>query len=209
MASLEDAVRESEGGIALNLATGALAWLAARRLRARPLTQAFFLMLGAGSFGQGLYFGLGAYAAALLGHWGGFGDAALMLLAGAIVAGLVAAVRLTPYGAGVVFPHEQTFARPKEDRLRLMRAMPANLEQILVLYDGPADPVRRLWDWVSENSGILQKIQPSPTPEALKAAGTLTAEYLSGRKRVDGNTRHPRESGGPGSRHTGFPLPRE
>jgi branched-chain amino acid transport system permease protein len=44
------------------------------------------------SFGQGLYFGLGAYAAALLGHWGGFGDAALMLVAGAVVAGLVAAV---------------------------------------------------------------------------------------------------------------------
>jgi len=60
--------------------------------------------------------------------------------------GLVAAVRLEPYGTGVVFPHEQTFARPKEDRLRLMRAMPANLEQILVLYDGPADPVRRLWN---------------------------------------------------------------
>ena len=63
--------------------------------------------------------------------------------------GLIAAVRLQPYGTGVVFPHEQTFAGPKEDRLRLMRAMPANLEQILVLYDGPADPVRRLWDRVA------------------------------------------------------------
>lgn len=63
--------------------------------------------------------------------------------------GIVAAVRLEPYGTGVVFPHEQTFARPKEDRLRLMRAMPANLEQILVLYDGPADPIRRLWEWVA------------------------------------------------------------
>jgi branched-chain amino acid transport system permease protein len=44
------------------------------------------------SFGQGLYFGLGAYAAALLGHWGGLEDAALMLLAGAAGAGLIAAV---------------------------------------------------------------------------------------------------------------------
>ncbi|MBI2315699.1 MAG: excinuclease ABC subunit A, partial [Betaproteobacteria bacterium] len=35
------------------------------------------------------------------------------------------------------------------------------------------------------------------TPGELKAAGTLTAEYLSGRRRVDGNARHPRESGGP------------
>jgi branched-chain amino acid transport system permease protein len=44
------------------------------------------------SFGQGLYFGLGAYAAALLGHWGGLEDAALMLLAGAAGAGLIAAL---------------------------------------------------------------------------------------------------------------------
>ncbi len=44
------------------------------------------------SFGQGLYYGLGAYAAALLGRWGGLQDAALMLLAGAIGAGLIASM---------------------------------------------------------------------------------------------------------------------
>jgi len=44
------------------------------------------------SFGQGLYFGLGAYAAALLGHWGGVADAALMLLAGTAAAVLTAAL---------------------------------------------------------------------------------------------------------------------
>ena len=68
--------------------------------------------------------------------------------------GLTAAVRLEPYGSGVVFPHEETFARPKEDRLRLMRAMAANLEQILVLYDGPADPVRRLLDGVARTGPV-------------------------------------------------------
>jgi ABC-type branched-subunit amino acid transport system permease subunit len=44
------------------------------------------------SFGQGLYFGLGAYGAALLGHWGGIGDAALMLLAGSAAAVAMAAL---------------------------------------------------------------------------------------------------------------------
>jgi len=43
------------------------------------------------SFGQGLYFGLGAYGAALLSHWGGVGDAALMLVAGVAAAALTAA----------------------------------------------------------------------------------------------------------------------
>src|SRR5262245_56020982 len=44
------------------------------------------------SFGQGLYFGLGAYGAALLGHWGGIADAALMLIAGTAAAGATAAL---------------------------------------------------------------------------------------------------------------------
>jgi branched-chain amino acid transport system permease protein len=44
------------------------------------------------SFGQGLYFGIGAYAAALLSHHLHVGDAAVMLLAGAAAAGLIAAL---------------------------------------------------------------------------------------------------------------------
>ncbi len=44
------------------------------------------------SFGQGLYFGLGAYSAALLAHRAGIADAALMILAGPACAAAVAAV---------------------------------------------------------------------------------------------------------------------
>jgi ABC-type branched-subunit amino acid transport system permease subunit len=44
------------------------------------------------SFGQGLYFGLGAYSAALLAHRGGLADAALMIIAGTACAALVAGV---------------------------------------------------------------------------------------------------------------------
>jgi branched-chain amino acid transport system permease protein len=44
------------------------------------------------SFGQGLYYGLGAYAAALLAHRGGLSDAALMLLVGPVCAAAVAAI---------------------------------------------------------------------------------------------------------------------
>ena len=44
------------------------------------------------SFGQGLYFGLGAYAAALLSHWWGIADAALMIVAGSLCAGALAAI---------------------------------------------------------------------------------------------------------------------
>jgi ABC-type branched-subunit amino acid transport system permease subunit len=44
------------------------------------------------SFGQGLYFGIGAYAAALLSHHWLIADAAMMMLAGAMAAALMAAL---------------------------------------------------------------------------------------------------------------------
>lgn len=44
------------------------------------------------SFGQGLYFGLGAYSAALLAHRAGIADAAVMILVGPLCAAAVAAV---------------------------------------------------------------------------------------------------------------------
>jgi ABC-type branched-subunit amino acid transport system permease subunit len=52
---------------------------------------ALLMRTGVVSFGQGLYFGLGAYSAALLAQRG-FSDAALMIIAGALVASAVAAV---------------------------------------------------------------------------------------------------------------------
>jgi uncharacterized protein (DUF1015 family) len=54
---------------------------------------------------------------------------------------LVARVRLQPWEAGVVLPHERTLSKPKDDRLKLLRACAANLSPILALYD---DPKQRL-----------------------------------------------------------------
>lgn len=56
--------------------------------------------------------------------------------------GLIGAVGLEAYNAGIIFPHEQTFPGPKADRLRLMQALPVNLEQIFCFYPGPAEPIR-------------------------------------------------------------------
>ena len=50
--------------------------------------------------------------------------------------GLVAALRLEPYSARVVLPHERTHAGPKEGRLRLLRATRTQLEPIFLLWDG-------------------------------------------------------------------------
>ena len=49
--------------------------------------------------------------------------------------GLAASIEATPYSEGRVLPHELTHARPKEGRLRLLRATRTQLEPIFLLYD--------------------------------------------------------------------------
>jgi len=51
--------------------------------------------------------------------------------------GVVASLRVEPYEKRVVLPHERTHAGPKEGRLRLLRAVRAQLEPIFLLYEGP------------------------------------------------------------------------
>jgi uncharacterized protein (DUF1015 family) len=52
--------------------------------------------------------------------------------------GVVGSLRAEPYDRGVVLPHERTHRGPKEGRLRLLRAVRAQLEPIFLLYDGRA-----------------------------------------------------------------------
>jgi uncharacterized protein (DUF1015 family) len=49
--------------------------------------------------------------------------------------GLAASLRVEPYESRVVLPHERTHRGPKEGRLRLLRAVRAQLEPIFLLYD--------------------------------------------------------------------------
>src|ERR1019366_3682239 len=50
--------------------------------------------------------------------------------------GFIALRRIEEYSAGVVFRHEQTLAKPKADRLDLLRANRAHFGQIFMLYSG-------------------------------------------------------------------------
>ncbi len=57
---------------------------------------------------------------------------------------LIARVRLEPWSAKVVLPHEHTLAKAKDDRLKLLRACSANLSPVMSLYDDPQGRIRRL-----------------------------------------------------------------
>jgi uncharacterized protein (DUF1015 family) len=52
--------------------------------------------------------------------------------------GFIALGKVEDYAAGVVFRHEQTLAKPKADRLDLLRATRAHFGQIFMLYSDPS-----------------------------------------------------------------------
>jgi uncharacterized protein (DUF1015 family) len=54
--------------------------------------------------------------------------------------GIAASLRVEPYSAGIVLPHERTHASTRRRRLRLLRAARAQLEPLFFLYAG-APPV--------------------------------------------------------------------
>jgi len=57
--------------------------------------------------------------------------------------GFLARVRLEPFGAGKIYPHEQTLSGPKADRLALFQATGTNLSPIFGLYPDPTEEVLR------------------------------------------------------------------
>ncbi len=82
---------------------------------------------------------------------------------------LLARVRLEEWAAGIVRPHENTTARPKEDRLNLLRATRANLSPVLALY---RDPDQRIAQTVDE---ALTRKPPLALAEAADDSHTLWA----------------------------------
>jgi uncharacterized protein (DUF1015 family) len=57
--------------------------------------------------------------------------------------GFVARVRLSPFGAGQVFPHEYTMSKPKLVRLMLTAVCMANLCPVFALYSDPKEETYR------------------------------------------------------------------
>lgn len=60
--------------------------------------------------------------------------------------GFMARMRLSRFGEGQVFPHEETMPGPKIDRLMLMTTCKANLSQVFGLYPDSAGDAQRILD---------------------------------------------------------------
>ncbi len=70
--------------------------------------------------------------------------------------GFLARVRLEPFGTGRIYPHEETLAGPKADRLRLFHATGMNLSPVFGLYPDPGDEVIQHLDALVSRSLPLQ-----------------------------------------------------
>lgn len=71
--------------------------------------------------------------------------------------GFIALFKLAEYGKGIL-PHERTLKKPKEDRLKLMRATQANLGQVFVLYSDPNLSVNRILEQEIDSQEPLQAV---------------------------------------------------
>ncbi len=93
--------------------------------------------------------------------------------------GMLALLRLAEYGHGVVFPHERTFPRHKDDRLKLMQACPAHLESILAFYPQLAPSLSALFDQCMHEDPLARVIDHAGTRHQLwsmvDATGIATA----------------------------------
>lgn len=95
---------------------------------------------------------------------------------------LFARLRLEPWSAGAVLPHEQTFGAPKEDRLRLLRATRLNTSPVFLLYRDLSRAVAQaleqapvetpLADFTGDDGQrhVLLQVADEPSVRALAAA---------------------------------------
>jgi uncharacterized protein (DUF1015 family) len=96
--------------------------------------------------------------------------------------GLLCRVRVTPYGPGLIRPHERTQPGPKEDRLRLTRATRHNLSPIFSLHEG--DAWRHLegytrdapWAEVADDEGTVHRVWRIGEPDVHRAVAAELAE---------------------------------
>jgi len=100
--------------------------------------------------------------------------------------GLIAALELAEFDEGIVLPHERTLSAPKEDRLKLLRAMQTHLGQVFMLYPDPGNKVSTLFDAAINRepdltatdileTGVIHKMWKVTDPEVLAAVAAEMA----------------------------------
>jgi uncharacterized protein (DUF1015 family) len=97
---------------------------------------------------------------------------------------LIALIKVEPYEKGVVLPHEETFPKHKEDRLRILEATRSHLECIFGLYedpDGTIDSTIKTAETGGEVDvpsaiGSSHRLEPISDPETIRQLQKMLAD---------------------------------
>lgn len=89
----------------------------------------------------------------------------------------IALIKTEPYSKGVVLPHEQTFSKHKEDRMRILEATRAHLECIFGLYEDPSGAVLKALQaapagapvHATSDNHVEETFEPITSPEACES----------------------------------------
>lgn len=123
-----------------------------------------------------------------------------------------ARLRLEPWERGIVLPHEQTFGAPKEDRLRLLRAIRTNTSPVFLVYRDHDRQVEALLELPASSAPIaeftgddgqthtLRLVDDARTIDTLTATFELETLYVA-----DGHHRYETALGYRDERRAGSP----
>lgn len=91
--------------------------------------------------------------------------------------GFIAIVKLEDFSNNVIFPHEKTFSKPKEDRLKLIRASNTNFSPVFSVYSDPGSEILK---------AIELNLPDEPLFESRDKDGVLNCFWaLSNRELID------------------------
>lgn len=82
---------------------------------------------------------------------------------------LTVLVRLEEWEKGVILPHEHTLPEPKDDRLRLLKAIKANISPVYGLYKDPGGQVAAILRLVEEKNPDLEIPHWKPNDDGTEA----------------------------------------
>jgi uncharacterized protein (DUF1015 family) len=100
--------------------------------------------------------------------------------------GFMGRVRLEPFGEGRIFPHEETHAAAKADRLKLTNACRTNLSPIFGIYPDPENEVISILQnatlgtpplTVMDEAGVEHRLWVVTDPEALRHVARLMGPH--------------------------------
>lgn len=96
--------------------------------------------------------------------------------------GFMARLRLQRFGSGNVFPHEETHAAAKADRLKLITACRANLSQIFGIYPDPENAAQSLLEdtiqgaipvEATDHLGVVHRLWPMTSESTISQLSSI------------------------------------